>query len=110
MSDKIIWGCVNGDGSIHSGAGFSIDSETNGVYTVTYREPFTEPPAVVLTQNYRDWDQFGYNGGDTRDNSVLIAADVFKFKAKMGGSDGKGEERNFTFIAIGPADDGGERR
>jgi hypothetical protein len=109
MSDKIIWGCVNADGSIHSGTGFTVDSETDGVYTITYRESFDEPPAVVLTQNYRNWDQFGYGGGDTRDNSILIAADTFKFKAKMGGSDGKGEERNFTFIAVGPADSSDER-
>jgi hypothetical protein len=103
MDNQIIWGCVSADGTEHSGAGFKVDSETNGMYVITYSIPFDGPPAVVLTQNYKNWNQFGFSAGDTRDNAVLVASDEAKFKVKVGDSKGNGVDRNFTFIAIGPA-------
>lgn len=101
MADRIVWGCINKDGSAHSGSGFDIDHLGDGLYLVTYGTPFQNPPAVVLTQNYKNWDDFGYNGGDTRDNCVLVAADRLKFKVKTGDSGGDGTDRNFTFISTG---------
>jgi hypothetical protein len=99
---KITWGCINADGTLHSGDGnVDITHIGNGAYMVNFREPFSITPSVVLTQNFRDWDDFEYGGGDTRDNCVLIAVDRFKFKVVTGKSNGDHTDRNFTFIAIG---------
>lgn len=103
MADKIIWGCVNADGTLHSGANVNITNLGDGVYLVNFLAPFTGTPSVVLAQNYRNWGDFEYGGGDTRDNCVLIAVDQFKFKVVTGGSNGDHTDRNFTFIAVGPA-------
>jgi hypothetical protein len=97
---KSIWGCVNGsDASIHSGIGFHVDHDSKGLYTVFYKESFDVTPAVVLTQNYPNWGEFGSNGGNTRDNCVLVASDAFHFKVKTGDSNGDASDRNFSFIA-----------
>ncbi|HKR13616.1 MAG TPA: hypothetical protein VJT15_16245 [Pyrinomonadaceae bacterium] len=97
---KTIWGCVNGsDASVHSGIGFHVDHDSTGLYTVTYKESFDTPPAVVLTQNYPNWNEFGSSGGNTKDNAVLVASDAFHFKVKTGNNDGDAKDRNFTFIA-----------
>lgn len=99
MEGRNIWGCVNKDASIHSGAGFTADHLGNGLYLITYKVPFDQPPAVVLTQNYPNWEEFGSNGGNTMDNAVLVASDELKFKVKTGNSSGDASDRNFAFIS-----------
>jgi len=101
MADRTIGGCVNKDASIHSGTGFTVDHRSKGLYIITYNERFTNPPAVVLTQNYPGWEEFGSTGGDTRDNAVLVASDQLKFQVKTGLSTGDADDRNFAFIAVG---------
>lgn len=103
MADRIMWGAINANGTIQAGSGFDCKKVGTGEYLVDWDTPFSSMPAVLLTQNYRNWDAFDYDGGDTRDNAVLIAADGNAFKLETGGSDGKRSDRNFTFIAIGPA-------
>lgn len=99
---NILWGCINSDSSIYSGDGFQVDLDGEGFYLIEYDTPFSAIPAVVLTQNYVDWNNFGYRDGDTRDNCVLVASDEEKFKVKTGDSTGRAASRNFTFISIGP--------
>lgn len=101
MSIRIVWGCINVNGSKHSGRGFNSNKIGMGIYEVTYNRPFLAPPAVVLTQNFKSWEDFGYGGGDGRDGCILAASDEAKFKAITGRSDGIHDDRNFTFIAIG---------
>jgi hypothetical protein len=103
MADIIIFGCINKDGSIHSGSGFTVDYLGGGHYLINYDTRFSKTPAVVLTQNYRNWEDFGYVGGNTKDNAVLVASDTLKFKVKTGDSNGDGTDRNFAFISIGGA-------
>lgn len=100
--DKWIWGCVNSDGTIHSGSGFTVTRKDLGIFEITYTSKFEGPPAVVLTQNFPEWNNFDSGGGDARDNSVLIASDHRHCKIKTGGADGGPSDRNFTFIAMGP--------
>jgi hypothetical protein len=97
----IVWGCVNANGTIYSGTGFTPIAGETGVYDIVYSTPFRTTPAVVATQNYKNWTEFTYNGGNTRDNAVLIASDPQKFKLETGNNDGSKTSRNFTFIAIG---------
>jgi len=101
MADKTIRGCISKDGQIYSGSGYNPDYLGGGIYEIKWDKPFSDVPAVVLTQNYKDWNNFGSSGGSTLDNAVLIAVDMEKCKVKTGGSSGAGTDRNFTFIAIG---------
>lgn len=107
MADKFVCGNVNADGSIQSGSGFTVVPESgNGVYTVVFSAPFSQMPTVVTDQQYPSpgsWNQFSSDGGDTRDNTVLIAVASDKFKFKTGNNGGAGTDRNFSFIAVGPA-------
>lgn len=95
-----LWGCVNKDGSVHSGTGFNVDKVGTGNYVITYADQFSTPPAVVLTQNFKSWEDFGYQGGSLTDNAVLIAGDASHCKVLTGAAKNH-EDRNFTFIAMG---------
>lgn len=109
MSTKTIYGNVNADGSIHSGSGdFQVIPEgTNGVYTLIFKQSFSSIPTVILTQKYSNspsnWTDFPSDGGDTRDNAVLIAVNQDKAKLKTGDSTGGGTDRDFGFMATGGA-------
>ena len=103
-ADRWIRGCVNGDGTIESGSGFTVLRTPPGRYEIRYASPFGGHPAVVVTQNYPGWNDFNVEGGDSRDNTVLIASDANRFKIKTGDGNGNAQDRNFSFIAIGPAD------
>lgn len=109
MDLRIIWGCVNSNGQKHSGSKdseghyiFNVDKTGVGTYVVSYDESFRVTPAVVVTQNFISWEDFGYEGSNTRDNCVLVASDKKKFKVITGNSEGTRIDRNFTFITIGP--------
>lgn len=94
-----IWGCVNKDASIHSGTGFTVDHISTGLFLITYKTPFDVTPAVVVTQNFPGWEEFGSSGGNTMDNAVLVASDEIKFKVKTGDGGGGASDRNFAFIS-----------
>ena len=101
MAQQIIWGCVNKNGSIHSGTGFTPVSGGKGFCDIVYKIPFKTTPAVVAIQNHADWTNWTYDRGDTRDNVVLVASDPTKCKLTTGNGNGNREDRNFSFIAIG---------
>lgn len=102
MAQQIIFGSVNADGTIKGGSGFKVVPDTDkGVYNIVFDTSFNSFPSVVSTQNYPDWSDFTSGGGNTTDNSVIVALDNNKFKVKVGDSDGSGRDRNFSFIAVG---------
>ena len=102
MGMRIIYGNVNHDGTKHSGtADFDCHKTGDGHYTLTFRPKFLGVPTVVLTQCYRDWTDFGYPGGRTTDNAVLIAVDESSCKYETGDGWGNRTNRNCAFIAIG---------
>ena len=78
-----------------------VKDSDKGVYTIIFDPQFNTMPTVVTDQNYPGWDDFNKSGGDSRDNSVIIALSKEKCKLKIGDSHGDGRDRNFTFIAIG---------
>lgn len=102
MADRILWGCVDGDGDVVDGTGFTVDRTSQGTYRIHYTVPFASRPAVVLTQNYKLWDDFGYGGGDTRATCSLVASDAAQCKLVTGDERGVHTNRNFSFLAIGP--------
>ncbi|MEU4225340.1 hypothetical protein AB0F17_13670 [Nonomuraea sp. NPDC026600] len=102
MADRSVWGCVGSNGStIYSGTGFKVDRVGTGVYTVLFDVAFPQWPSVVATQMYPG--NMSSTGGDTRDNAVVIAISTDRFRVTTGGSDGKQADRDFSFIAMGPA-------
>lgn len=102
MADRTIWGCVNADGTLHSATpGVEVAHEGPGLYTVRFGVEFETAPAVALTQNYPGWDDFASEGGNTRDNAVLVAADAERCRVATGDKNGARVDRNFTFIAVG---------
>ena len=102
MTDRILYGCITGDGITYTGSGgFRVVNDTGGNYTILFDTPFSCTPAVVLTQNFPNWNDWGV-GGSPQDNCVLISANVKKCKVLTGNSKGHRENRNFCFIAIGP--------
>jgi hypothetical protein len=104
---KIIYGSVNLDGTIESGIGFEVQKSDVGIYQITFDNPFTKRPTVVATQCFSNadssdsWDDISANGGDTRDNVVVIAVKEDSCKLKTGNSGGIACDRKFGFIAIG---------
>lgn len=102
MSLKIVYGNVSSNGTIHSGSGdFDVVAEGSGEYTVVFMPAFKSVPTVVTVQNYPGWNDLQSSGGNTTDNTVLIAVNKNKCKIKTGSSNGKPDNRNFAFIAIG---------
>ena len=102
MAQHIIWGCVNKNGTIYSGTGFTPVANGDGFYEVVFTPvQFKTTPSVVTLQNHADWTNWTYTNGNTRDNTVLIAVDRTKFKVATGNGDGKRTDRNFCFIAVG---------
>ncbi|HEY2289610.1 MAG TPA: hypothetical protein VGM86_02805 [Thermoanaerobaculia bacterium] len=101
MAQRIVWGCINADGSTHSGDQFTAIHSSAGTYEVVYSTRFKTAPAVILQQNFEDWKNFSYGGGSTMDNCVLVASDETKLKVATGGGSGQKTDRNFAFIAVG---------
>lgn len=96
----MIFGNINSNGTVSQGKGFRVVREEKGVFNVLFDAPFPGVPTVVLTQNYPGWSDFTSDGGDTRDNAVLIAVGADRFKYKTGDSTGSATDRNCGFIAV----------
>ncbi len=103
------WGTITAFGTtnpkINSGSDFTVVREDTGVYLIDFKDNlFSRTPALCVTQQFTHndhWNDFGNAGGDTRDNAIIIALDKRHAKLKTGDADGKAQDRNFSFIAIG---------
>ena len=96
----MIYGNVNSDGSRETGYDFVVQRLQKGIYQITFSVPFPTVPTLLVTQNYHAWDDFDYNGGDARDNAVVIAVSESQAKIKTGDGNGVAADRNFSFLAI----------
>ncbi len=99
---KGIRGSVKANGTILSGGkNFKVVHDDTGLYTVIFvKEEFSTRPTVVVTQHYPDTDDFSKDGGNTKDNAVIIAVNSDRFKVKTGDGDGNATDRAFEFIAV----------
>jgi hypothetical protein len=104
------WGTITAFGTtnpkIHSGSGnFNVVRVAGGIYLIDFSDGlFSDTPALCATQQYSGddkWDDFGSPGGSTLDNVTIIAIDSAHVKLKTGDIKGVGQDRNFSFIAIG---------
>jgi len=73
---------------------------STGLYTIIFTPPFAARPTVITSQVYNGDVAFG--GGDTRDNSLVVAVTHDRVVIKTGDAANAAQDRNFTFIAIGP--------
>lgn len=97
---KGIRGSIKPNGEILAGKGFKVVHEETGIYTILFNEDFPSRPTVVVTQHYPADDNFASDGGNTRDNAVIVAVQHDRFKIKTGDGDGKVSDRAFEFIAV----------
>ena len=100
MSTQIIYGTVDAKGEKISGNSFSSTNEASGRYRVRFEPPFASPPAVTTSQVFAGVHN---NGGDSRDNALVITIEKDKVRIRTGNADGGTEDRSFSFIAVGPA-------
>lgn len=99
--NKMIYGNVNGDGSVKTGYDFKVVRLAKGTYEIDFSITFPSMPTVLVTQNYPGWDDnFGGKVGNTKDNAVVVTVSENKVKIRTGKSDGSADDRNFSFLAI----------
>gem|GEM_PF-4884528 len=80
----------------------SIHHVTTGVYDIVFPHGhFTQPPTIVVTPAYNGGYGAADFGGDTRDNAVIVWVGKEKARIKTGSNNGKAEDKDFFFIAIG---------
>jgi hypothetical protein len=98
----IIYGNVKANGTKTAGNNFTVvpyPQEGAGFYKISFDKAFTEVPTIVGSQiNFLQHFQ------DTRDGVVFTVVKKDHVIAKTGDSFGKGTDRNFSFIAMGPYD------
>lgn len=69
-----IWGIVSADDTVAASSGYTVRKDSDpGIYDITFDTAFTGWPAVLATQLYPN--QPDSNGGDTRDNAVVVWTD-----------------------------------
>jgi hypothetical protein len=93
-----VWGTVYSSGAVESGTGFRVDHDQTGIYTIWYDALFPATPAVVTTQIYPN--QTDSNGGDGRDNTVVVYTNKASFRVITADNEGKKQNRDFAFIAM----------
>lgn len=99
---RMVWGNVNANGSIYSGSGdFRVVKEDTGSYVILYNTPFSQSPSVLNTENYPGWISIDDDGGNTKDNTVLVASLTDRCKIITGNDGGDRKDRNFSFAALG---------
>ena len=95
---RTIAGTVNNNGTINSGTGFSVYQESEGLYTITFKERFNSLYGGGVSQIHRGE---GSRGGDTRDNALFVFLEDGSMRVKTGNSSGNASNRDFTFIVTG---------
>lgn len=90
---RVIRGTVNFDGTIIEGTGFSATQNATGDYTVTFDTAFSDPPSVVVSKVDPS------TGGAELDGNPTASS----FDVATTASGGGAANRDFCFIAIGPA-------
>ena len=98
---RIIRGTITAAGGIADGSGFSVAQQSNYLTKITFTTAFSSTPTVVVTQQYPD-NNSSTEGGDTRDNAIIVRVHDNCVYVKCGKNDGDGQYRRFHFIAVGP--------
>ena len=113
---QMAWGIVAFDATTNkptaaAGTGnFSIYRGGTGLFDIEFDDTvkFSSTPTVAVTQIYNggtlsDFDPTGsFGGGDSTDNSVVVAVSTEKFRLITGDSHGNKQDRMFNFLVVGP--------
>jgi hypothetical protein len=94
---RLIRGFVNPSGGTR-GKGFTAKWASSGLCDITFDKAFGDAPVVVATQMFPGSNE---QGGDTRDNAVVISSSTTRVRIKTGGGDGSAANRDFHFVAFG---------
>ena len=93
---SILWGSINGDGTIAGGSGgFWVGRQGPGMYVITFPS-FPELPAIIGSQT-----RSGISLEDNRDGMVFPWVNTNYAIAVTGNANGNQEDRSFSFIAYG---------
>jgi len=103
VTPRVTFGSVNADGTPHvlGHQDFTVSKTSTGTYTISFDPEFSNLPAMLVTQNHRDWEDWQFTGGDTRDNAVVVAVNGNKAMVITGKEDGTKVDRNFSFLLVG---------
>lgn len=97
---RIIRGTVDASGTRIEGSGFSV-SKSGSLWKITFDEAFNNEPTVLAAQQYPDDNKVDGNGGNTRDNAIVVGVKTSECYIKTGDSGGDHSWRRFHFIAVG---------
>jgi hypothetical protein len=90
---RIVWGGLNGDGSVAFGTGFTVSRSDVGIYTVIFSPPFNTVPAVLFSPPYSpQTPTWTSTFTALATNSVVIRS----------WNSGAPADAGITFLAIGP--------
>jgi len=93
LSDtRIVWGGLNGDGSVAFGTGFTVSRSDVGIYTVIFSPPFSNIPAVLFSPPYSQAPTWTTTFTALATNSVVIRS----------WNSGAQADAGVAFLAIGP--------
>jgi hypothetical protein len=102
MADhRIVSGIVDPSGTPFSGSGFRVDVVNPGLYTVLFDTAFNIIPAVTASEIYPWPLKADSEGGNTKDNAVIVYLSSDRVRIKVGDKDGTALNRAFCFIAVG---------
>jgi len=105
VTQRIIAGSVNNNGTVVSGSGFYVLKVGNGLYEIIFTKPFSVIPSGSVAQVYPNTGSnyitdYG-NGGSTQDNAIITGMANSKVRIKTGDGSGNASDRSFTFIFVG---------
>ena len=99
---RVVAGNVSGGVATENTDTYTVVKTATGRYMITWVEPFPNPPTVVAT---KVWGQFDAEGGTTVDplqNAIVDRVNAALTVICTGDEQGNLVDSNFCFIAIGP--------
>ncbi|HEV2705515.1 MAG TPA: hypothetical protein VGV59_06295 [Pyrinomonadaceae bacterium] len=98
---RIMGGYVESNGlSLSSAMGYTSWRKSRGLYQIDFHQAFAGQPFACATQVYDG--NINSDGGNTKDNAVIVGLNANGMRVKTGDSDGSAADRKFTFIVMGP--------
>jgi hypothetical protein len=99
---RIIRGTIGTNCNTVRGSGFRAWGQGK-LCKIQFSPAFSDAPTVVVCQQYPDSDDDNRtDGGNTRDNAVVVSVSREYALIKTGDGDGDHAWRRFQFIAVGP--------
>lgn len=85
-------------GKVIAGTVLTVTHPNTGLYDINFNASFSDVPTVVVTQIFPGGAS---EGGDTRDNAVVVFVTKDSCRIKCGDGSGQPSDRMFSMIAVG---------